>query len=127
MILWILAEGQPYLLPVNAYECRKNGCQSKDCREEYSNPIDLPELVGDIPQYWKDIICACRKHDPRHRPPAWKLLEKFPPEFDSKLSPSRFSTAEGAMLKGEDLNLLFQRVDHSVICNLYVTPVQPLN
>jgi hypothetical protein len=58
-----------------------------------------------FPEYLVEVIAACRLENPNRRPPAWKLLEKFPAVVDvnsglgtsvhngRKISPSKSETA----------------------------------
>ena len=39
--------------------------------------IQLPELNPEIPQYFRDVIAACRSECPNERPAAWELLERL--------------------------------------------------
>ena len=78
LVLWFLAEGirperrSPFCI-------RKRCLQFRDrCRESHRDPVALPALRPDVPQYYKDIVKMCRAEDPYTRPTAWRLLELFP-------------------------------------------------
>jgi hypothetical protein len=115
MTLWLLAEAVPILW--KEYLCRKAGCDSIDCREEHAYHIDLPELSDEIPQYWKDIIADCRKPDPSQRPPAWKILQRFPRNLNSAAGLEAvhlsFKTKDV-----EDLSIFVRDIDVKVLCTL---------
>ncbi|KAI1140559.1 hypothetical protein F5Y05DRAFT_322100 [Hypoxylon sp. FL0543] len=51
----------------------------------YSDPFELPPTGKHVPQYLRDVICACHNEDPRQRPPAWKLLKMFPAQAEEGL------------------------------------------
>ena len=112
MVLWLLAENQP--LAIRTYLCRKAGCQlplGAPCHDEHADPVALPALGDDIPQYWKDIVSACRRHEPSQRPPAWEVLGMFPPHILSD------SNKVGIAIDGPlDLSLVTQAP--GVFCTL---------
>jgi len=116
MWLWLLAESQP--ISRSAYFCKKAGCQSCtwDCAETHADPVSLPELGPDIPQYWKDIIAACREADPENRPPAWKILEMFPPERTLDLSSIGLQT-KSTIMDAEDLQSYLRDFHINLVCN----------
>jgi hypothetical protein len=43
-----------------------------------STPVVLPPLPESIPKYYREIVEGCRSTEPNDRPPAWRLLERFP-------------------------------------------------
>lgn len=49
------------------------------CSQPQADPVSLPPLSNNIPQYYKGIIASCRAVDPVMQPPAWRLLVMFPP------------------------------------------------
>ncbi|KAN0098306.1 hypothetical protein V8E51_013969 [Hyaloscypha variabilis] len=102
MTLWLLAEGVPILS--KEYLCQKAGCNSTDCREEHTDPIALPELSDEIPQYWEDIIADCRKPDPSQ--PA--SLEAVQLSFKTK--------------DIEDLSIFVRDIDVKVVCTFCGVP-----
>jgi hypothetical protein len=66
--------------------CEFSGCtthENKICIEPHTDPIQLPQLGQQVPQYLKHIIAACRTENPDHRPAAWALLEMFPQEAET--------------------------------------------
>ena len=85
IVFWHLAENvsrNPWTAPA----CVREGCdkqQSKSCWAVHKNPIRLPELSEEIPEYFRHIVNLCRAEDPNDRPPAWKLLEMFPSTGES--------------------------------------------
>ena len=93
MLLWTLAENVPCsrVSPV----CMREGCDqtSDGCsKESHLRPIALPELPESIPQYYKDIVSACRAANPEDRPSAWNLLNRFPRSRDALTSLSIYSS-----------------------------------
>jgi len=112
MVLWLLAENKGIMGGKNF--CEKFGCYASGCREEHADPISLPELADDIPQYWKDIVVACRRPNPNHRPPAWKILQSFPSDPTSELEPMH---TQSAIENVEDLGAFVRSLDIGVICN----------
>lgn len=79
LILWLLAENvtRTNTSPV----CIRERCNEKaapPCDESHIDPIALPRLPESIPQYYRDIIDACRAEQPNERPSARSLLELFP-------------------------------------------------
>ena len=79
-VLWLLAENLPrtHRSPV----CIRNKCAdvvNSDCDDSHRNPVTLPELSADVPQYYKDIVNSCRAENPQDRVCARTLLEWFPP------------------------------------------------
>ena len=88
-LLWLLAENSPRTnnSPICIRErCNERGVCSKNSHIE---PICLPRLPESIPQYYRDIIDACRAENPNDRPAARTLLEMFPPTDE----PSSYPTA----------------------------------
>ena len=80
IVLWCLAESM--VLQNSRLFCEKARCPralGAPCLQPHADPIALPPLSDDIPQYYKDIVTSCRVDDPNSRPPAWRLLAKFPP------------------------------------------------
>ncbi len=80
LLLWFLAENLPrtHFSPV----CMRNKCSDElnsKCDDSHSNPVALPELSTDIPQYYKDIVSACRAENPQDRVCVKTLLEWCPP------------------------------------------------
>ncbi|KAH6962369.1 hypothetical protein BKA56DRAFT_597602 [Ilyonectria sp. MPI-CAGE-AT-0026] len=70
------------------------------CTEPHADPIQLPPLPG-IPQYLKDVICACRVEKPHQRSAAWELLEMFPLEAEIYGVPSKLDGPVVATPLGE--------------------------
>ena len=80
LLLWLLAENPPrtHSSPV----CIRKKCPdvvNSKCDDSHRNPVALPELSTDVPQYYKDIVNACRAENPQDRVRARTLLEWFPP------------------------------------------------
>ena len=79
LLLWRLATSDNKEL--NPMLCTMAGCtrgSGGKCTEVHADPIQLPPLGEDIPQYFQEIIAACRSADPSERTPAWQLLKMFP-------------------------------------------------
>ena len=79
-LLWLLAENLPrtHSSPV----CMRKKCPRRansECDDSHRNPITLPELSADVPEYYKDIVNACRARNPQDRVCARTLLNWFPP------------------------------------------------
>ena len=75
-VLWLLAENLPrtHSSPV----CIRNKCPdlvNSECDDSHRNPVTLPELSADVPQYYKDIVNSCRAENPQDRVCARTLLE----------------------------------------------------
>lgn len=85
--LWYLAER--YSTPDQNPFCKRANCflAREKCTKPHSNPISLPPLSPDIPQYYQDIVNICRAVGRSDRWPASKLLSKFPTSF-KKISES---------------------------------------
>ena len=86
LFLWRLAEN---LLPPQQLSpvCTREGCNiplGSSCDPSHINPITLPRLRANIPQYYQDIINLCRAKDPNERPAAWRLLKLFPSRSDAE-------------------------------------------
>ena len=79
MVLWLLAENVPQTH--NSPLCIRNRCSatSSTCDVSHEDPIALPTLSNEIPQYFRNIIDECRAPNPKDRPAAWRLLYRFPP------------------------------------------------
>ena len=76
LLLWHLAENllRTHKSPV----CIRKNCPSganSQCDDSHRNPVALPELSTDVPQYYKDIVSACRAENPQDRPYARTLLK----------------------------------------------------
>ena len=79
LLFWLLAENLPTR---DSPICIRNRCRevlNSECDDSHRDPITLPELSTDIPQYYKDIVSACRGENPQDRLCARTLLEWFPP------------------------------------------------
>lgn len=84
LLLWLLAENQTITRasPV----CMRNGCDllgEDACDLSHVEPIALPQLPESILRYYKDIVNSCRADQPRDRPAARDLLQKFPTMSDT--------------------------------------------
>ncbi|KAL8920991.1 MAG: hypothetical protein Q9172_004255 [Xanthocarpia lactea] len=80
MLLWRLAAHDGYSNNSNA--CKTAGCNfytNSVCTEPHADLIDLPPPGEHTPQHIREVIAACRTESADERPPAWKLLEMFPP------------------------------------------------
>ncbi|PVH89984.1 hypothetical protein DL98DRAFT_647652 [Cadophora sp. DSE1049] len=76
MALWLIASKR---LPLNGWHLFQNvDSQSTTSFYEHANIIALPPLSDEVPQYYKDIIAACRSVTPTTRPTARRLLQMFP-------------------------------------------------
>ena len=78
-LLWHIAECHTYCRrsPV----CLRNGCDDQikvDCDDSHRNPILLPRLSEAVPLYFRDMVDACRRADPKDRPSAGDLSGRFP-------------------------------------------------
>ena len=99
LILWLLAENLPRtrMSPV----CMREGCNAQGdpfCDRSHLDPIALPRLSESIPQYYRQIIDACRAESPNKRPAAWRLLKLFP-------STSKFGSSQVADSKPESMDI----------------------
>ncbi|CAG8974450.1 hypothetical protein HYALB_00004146 [Hymenoscyphus albidus] len=112
MLLWILAEDEIYL--TSSYLCQKVGCYSENCQKDHSDPVSLPEPPNHIPQYWKDIVAACRTPDPNRRPAAWKILQSFPPDLCSDFQGKQSRQLCAANI--EDLSIFSQKPNVRAFC-----------
>lgn len=77
-ILWKLAEHKSNVF--SGYFCLKSGCTYCPrymCTADHANPIALPTCASDIPSYYNSLIAQCRLSDPKLRPTAYELAEKF--------------------------------------------------
>ena len=104
LLLWHVAENLPWThkSPI----CMRKNCPSganSRCDDSHRNPVALPELSTDVPQYYKDIVSACRAENPQDRPCARTLLKWFPPLTQYEHLP--------------DANLETQNMDITVIHN----------
>ena len=90
LMLWLLAENkaEAHASPV----CSRLGCNGRKnngkhngnlCDLSHVEPIALPPLPGSIPQYFRDIVDACRREDPSTRPAAREILEMFPFSYEN--------------------------------------------
>ena len=61
---------------------------------QYDDTILLPVLGEGVPLYLREVIAACRTENPNNRPPAWKLLEKFPDAMQDTLSNAGIENAD---------------------------------
>lgn len=95
LLLWLLAENVP-LSRVSPW-CVKEGCKTKGdfcCKESHMEAVALPDLPENIPQYYKTIVKGCRAERPENRPPARRLLERFPTMHEFQSTPSASSTSD---------------------------------
>lgn len=99
LLLWRFATNRVFTS--RSVFCTVAGCTTKVdtiCTKPHADPVQLPSLGEDTPQYLEDIIAACRAENPDKRPPAWKLLEKFPPVAEDKANLSE-TTGSGDILR----------------------------
>jgi hypothetical protein len=79
-VLWrICADSGP---PGRRAFCKIASCTTKAdvvCTESHTNSVQLPLPNDYTPHYLREVIAACRTESDTERPPAWKLLEMFPP------------------------------------------------
>jgi hypothetical protein len=93
MVLWRLGTNNPPLGDWSFCEIANCALASYSCNKEHADPIGLPP-IEDVPEYYREIVTLCRTKDPKARPPAWRLLEMFPPEIVSEPpKPEGFSNA----------------------------------
>lgn len=79
LLLWLLAENKPITRP--SPPCMREGCETgnETFHDPYhAEPVALPELSDSIPQYYRDVVQACRAEQPSDRPAARELLKMFP-------------------------------------------------
>ena len=88
--------------------------------ESHVDPIALPRLPESIPQYYRDVVDACRAEDPKDRPAAWRLLELFP----STSGPSESAQTETVKPGVVDINSLRKCLIRMVLCDHCRKPVQ---
>lgn len=65
LLLWLLAKNLPrtHSSPV----CMRNKCRNildSGCDDSHKDPVTLPKLSTHIPQFYKDIVGACRAENP---------------------------------------------------------------
>lgn len=96
LFLWRIASHKPYKL--GSQFCAMAGCTTKPdliCAEPHAYAVQLPSPGEHVPQYLRDVIAACRTEDPDERPPAWKLLDMFPPaSAENKMEQTKKCVAE---------------------------------
>jgi hypothetical protein len=93
MVLWQLGTNNPPLGDWSFCKIANCALASYSCNKEHADPIGLPP-IEDVPEYYREIVTLCRAKDPKARPPAWRLLEMFPPEIVSEPpKPEGFSNA----------------------------------
>lgn len=110
LLLWVLAENVGY--PCRSPVCIREHCAGPVCDESHRDPIALPRLDDHIPQYFKDIVDACRAERPEDRLPARTLLELFPPQ-----GALQSSQACGSTVDGTDVTSLGKRLLGTVSCD----------
>lgn len=118
LLLWLVAENLPrtHSSPV----CMRNDCrnvQGSQCDDSHKNPVALPELSTDVPQYYKDIVSACRAENPQDRVCARTLLEWFPPLANYEHLPDENSDIQNMEITDIGSGLL-RRV-YCDICQLF--------
>ena len=81
LLLWLLAENKPatHESPV----CRRSVCHTSHDTDtnwdlSHAEPVALPLLPESIPNYFREILDACRRENPSERPSASNILERFP-------------------------------------------------
>jgi hypothetical protein len=80
LLLWRIAANKSSRL--RSGFCKIAGCTTKAgtvCTEPHADPVQLPSPGEHTPEYLREVIAACRAESADERPPAWKLLEMFPP------------------------------------------------
>ncbi|KAF2799354.1 hypothetical protein K505DRAFT_294860 [Melanomma pulvis-pyrius CBS 109.77] len=108
LLLWLLAENVPDRLHPF---CRRKSCSTPPdfCSDEsHYDPVALPRLPDSVPSYFQDIIDACRAEEPSQRPPAWRLLEMFPPLDDSRSTLVKSSSVADIDVHSLRVNLAFR-------------------
>ncbi|KAL8709696.1 MAG: hypothetical protein Q9220_005636 [cf. Caloplaca sp. 1 TL-2023] len=102
-VLWLLAENSTQK-SINPW-CIRAGCgerQGKCNHSAHPEPTQLPPLAQSIPQYYRDMITACRAGDPNDRPPTRVLLKMFPPSHTQILNASSDISQSSANAKAVD-------------------------
>ena len=92
LLLWRIAN-HTVSGPRSAY-CHAAGCSATDqgiCNESHADPVQLPNIVDDVPAYLSNIINACRAEDPVQRPSALDLLETYFPATEKTVSESEIT------------------------------------
>jgi len=112
-ILWLLAENLPRT--PSSPVCSKEGCNAQVgpfCDKSHIDPIALPRLPENIPQYYRSIVDACRAERPNDRLAAWKLLKLFPSTSESESSHIETSKPERLNINVWGMSLI-----GSISCN----------
>jgi hypothetical protein len=92
LLLWSIASNQ--ISRSKKMFCDIMNCQQTDSAgfcSEHTYLVTLPTLADDVPQYYKNIVAACRHAEPNLRPSAGQLLEMFPSdlELSSQFQPNQ--------------------------------------
>lgn len=95
--------------------CRLAGCTAKngECREPHSEPVRLPPTGPEVPDYFDEIISACREENPHLRPPAAQLLDVFPAEAVG----TRDSNGAARGARPQQLREIFEMYENIVFCD----------
>ena len=106
LLFWLLAENLPTR---DSPVCIRNKCRdvlNPQCDDSHRNPVALPELSADVPQYYKDIVNACRAANPQDRVCARTLLEWFPPSTQYEHLPEENLDTQNVEITGIGNSLL---------------------
>ena len=112
LLLWLLAENKPrsHRAPL----CIRQQCSDQtDCEKRHFSCIALPSLPETIPQYYREMVDACRSDNVEDRPAARSLLKRFP-----RLDEPLFSRARTPTLENTNLRGLGKGIRGSVGCNV---------
>ena len=113
MILWILAESFSSRVSTSRLRERFSTLSGPYYSDSLVDTIALPRLANSIPQYYKDVVDACRAENPNERPPARRLLELFPPTNNSESCRIGYAKPESM-----DVGSLRACVAKTVTCDL---------
>lgn len=112
LLLWLLAENKPrsHRAPL----CIRRQCSGQtDCENRHFSRIALPSLPETVPQYYREIVDACRSDNIEDRPTARSLLKRFP-----RLDEPLFSRAKTPTVENTNLRGLGKGIRGSVGCNV---------
>ena len=112
LLLWLLAENKPrsHRAPL----CIRRQCSGQtDCEKRHFSRIALPSLPETVPQYYREIVDACRSDNIEDRPTPRSLLKRFP-----QLDEPFFSRAKTPTLENTNLRGLGKGMRGTVGCNV---------
>jgi hypothetical protein len=122
LLLWRIASENYSLRPIfyQAADCTTKSDMA--CTDPHTDQFQLPKIGEPVPGYLEKIIAACRNKNPNKRPPAWKLLEMFPPMTEVNINPKKAMITNDTPQHSFSTSAEQSTVQDCLVRNYFVSP-----